>query len=790
MALMLFRLGSFAYRRRWWVLSFWLVILLAVGGAAGAFHGQLSNDFKLPGTETQRVIDHLKAAMPEASGGSASVVFQSKDGKAFTAAQKTSVADVLTRLQGKDQVQNASDPFAVQQQIDAASAKLVDGQKQLDAGKAQLAQAAGLMPPAQAAAAAKDLATKQAALDLAKRQADASSGIRFVSTDGTVAVSQISFSVIMSALSAGDRADVISALKSLQDQGLNVYPSKELSEDFGSLAGPAEIIGLAVAVLVLILMLGTLVAAGLPLLMAIIGVGVGVGATFALSGVIDMNSMTPVLALMLGLAVGIDYSLFIVNRHRTQLLSGMELGESIGRATGTAGNAVLFAGVTVVITLAALAVPGLPFLTLMGLAAAGTVAASVLVSLTLTPAILGFMGRRALSRRAWARAAKHQEHTTHHASDDGATGWGSWITRRPWLAVIGSVLLLAVVAVPALTLRLALPDGGSEPPESDAYQSYALIGSAFGAGMNGPITVVGEMPAGLSSEQATVKQLDVAEQLRQVSHVVAAVPAKLSADGRTAIFQVIGDDGPSSLNTEHLVADLRAKGADISRDQGVTIGLTGQTAANIDVSTKLTEAMPVYLAIVVGLSLVLLLLVFRSIWVPVLATAGFLLSLAASFGAVVAVYQWGWLGAVFGVAHPGPIMSMLPIILIGVLFGLAMDYQVFMGSGMREAFVHGAEAKVAVRIGFRHAATVVTAAAIIMTSVFAGFIFNHLTMVRPIGFSLAFGVLIDAFIVRMTLVPAAMRLLGARAWWLPRWLERILPDVDVEGARLNQLTRG
>ncbi|MDP5226742.1 MULTISPECIES: MMPL family transporter [Arthrobacter] len=834
MALLLYRLGKFSYRHRWWVLSFWLVALLAVGGSALAFHGKLTNDFKIPGTETQRVLDHLKDALPEASGGTGSVVFQTSDGKAFTDDQKKAVEDALTGLNGKNQVQSSVDPFATQAQVDAGPGKLADAKKQLDAGKAQLdatnaqlddakkqldtakqqqaaAQASGAnIPAAQAAAAAaqiaaaqkayddgrakadaagKELASHQAELDVAQRKASAAQGIRFVSKDGATAVAQVSFKVALSALSTEDRDQVVSTLEATQSKGLNVYPSKELSEDLGSLAGPGEIIGLCVAVLVLIIMLGTLVAAGLPLLMAIAGVGVGVGGTFALSGAIQMNSMTPILALMLGLAVGIDYSLFIVNRHRGQLLAGMELEESIGRATGTSGNAVFFAGVTVVITLAALAVPGLPFLTLMGLAAAATVAVAVLVSLTLTPAMLGFLGRRVATKRAWARAAASEADPDAHTlkeNDAAGRGWGAWVTKWPWLAVLLAVVVLGTVALPAKDLHLALPDGGSEPADSAAYKAYAAIGQSFGDGMNGPIVVVGEFPAGLSDQDAALKQLDVADKLRSVPGVVAAVPALLSDDHQTALFQVIPSKGPADPDTVKVVSDLRAEGAQIQKDLGVTIGLTGQTTANIDVSNKLVEAMPVYLAIVVGLSLILLLLVFRSVWVPVLATLGFLLSLAASFGAVVAVYQWGWLGAVFDVSHPGPVLSMLPIILIGVLFGLAMDYQVFIGSGMREAYAHGAEAKNAVRIGFRHAAVVVTAAAIIMTSVFAGFIFNHLTMVRPLGFSLAFGVLLDAFVVRMTLVPAAMRLLGARAWWLPGWLERILPDVDVEGARLNQ----
>ncbi|MDQ0679421.1 putative membrane protein YdfJ with MMPL/SSD domain [Arthrobacter pascens] len=573
---------------------------------------------------------------------------------------------------------------------------------------------------------------------------------------------------------------------------MTALASKEITEDVSELFGISEILGIAIAALVLIVMLGTLIAAGLPLLMALIGVAVGVGGTFALSGAVDMSSISPMLALMLGLAVGIDYSLFIVNRHRSQLLAGMDAEESVALATGTSGNAVLFAGLTVIIALAALVVPGLPFLAVMGLSAAATVAVAVVVALTLTPAVLSLMGRRLISQRAWARAAKRDAHPGHEAEDRAkeehrsSHGWGGLVTRHPVAALVAGVLLLGIVALPASQLRLALPDGGSEPVDSQAYHAYDVTGRSFGEGMTGPIVVVGEFPAGLSETEAQTRQLDVADVLRGMDNVTAAVPVALSEDRRTAVFQVVPQEGPASASTVQVVSELRANKAGIQEATGVSIGLTGQTAGNVDVSTKLAEALPLYLAIVVGLSMILLLLVFRSVVVPLLATGGFLLSLAAAFGAVVAVYQWGWLGAVFDVANPGAVLSFLPIILIGVLFGLAMDYQVFITSGMRESYMHGESARHAVRSGFSHAAAVVAAAAIIMVSVFAGFIFSHLTMVRPLGFAMAFGVLVDAFVVRMTIVPAAMYLLGSKAWWLPTWLERILPDVDVEGARLRQ----
>ncbi|WP_026553899.1 MMPL family transporter [Arthrobacter sp. 35W] len=808
MALLLYRLGRFSARRSWLVIAIWTVVMGLVGGSAALFHGQMTNNFQIPGTETQQMADKLKADLPDSAGGTGTVVFTTGDGSSFTQAQKDAVSAALKDVTSVSNIRGVIDPFTMQATSDGAAAQIADGkaqlaagQAELDASKAQLDGLKALFPAAQAQYDAgmkqyeegtATLAAKTSALLLGERTAEAASGIRFVSENGQAAVAAVQFDVSINAVSPKVRAEVQEVLNKASSSGVEVFFSKDITEDVSSLFGISEAVGIAVAALVLIIMLGTLIAAGLPLLMAVVGVGVGVGGTFALTGAIEMSSISPMLALMLGLAVGIDYSLFIVNRHRQQLLAGMEMRESIAKATGTSGNAVLFAGLTVVIALAALSVTGLPFLAVLGLAAAATVAVAVVIALTLTPALLSLIGTRLISKRAWAKNAAH--HATHTAAEDAAAdaahagrGWGGLVTRFSVPALVVSVLALIVVALPAAGLRLALPDGGSEPVDSSAYQAYSITGENFGAGMNGPIIVVASLPEGLDKDAATSKNLDIAAELRTVPNVTAAVPMATSDDLRTSIIQVVPAEGPASASTVAVVSDLRAAGAAIESTTGATIGLTGQTAANVDVSAKLGAALPTYLAIVVGLSLILLILVFRSILVPLLATAGFLLSLAAAFGGVVAVYQWGWLGGVFDVANPGAVLSFLPIILIGVLFGLAMDYQVFIASGMREAYVHGQDAKTAVRTGFSHAAPVVTAAAIIMTSVFAGFIFSHLTMVRPLGFALAFGVLIDAFVVRMTIVPAAMHLLGRSAWWLPAWLERILPDVDVEGAKLGTL---
>ncbi|AUI49622.1 MMPL family transporter [Arthrobacter crystallopoietes] len=849
MASLLYSLGKFAARKRWWFVSAWLAIMVAVGGSLVAFSGTLSNTFTIPGTPAQGVLDELKEKMPEASGGLGTIVFTTEDGTAFTAEQEDAITAISQQLTDNDAVKSATDPLELQRSLDdapemiddgeaeleSAKQQLEAGQAELDAGKAQLApaqqqletaeaqiqqleaagqtamaeQARAQLEPqrAQLEAAQAQLAEAEqqledgraeyesgvAELEAAKLQQQSSEGLRFVSEDGSAAFVQVQFEQPMMEVAKADRDQVQQITEAGLVPGLQAEYSKDIVEDISQLFGAAEIIGIAVAAAVLILMLGTLIAAGLPLLMAVIGVGVGVGGTMALSGVVEMSSISPVLALMLGLAVGIDYSLFIVNRHRTQLLSGVPLVESIGRATGTSGNAVLFAGLTVIIALAALAVPGIPFLTVLGLAGAATVAVAVVVALTLTPAMLSIMGKRILSTRAWARAGMSgpvSENTVQTTTaggefyNDPKRSWGKAVTRHSWLSLVAGVAVLGLMAVPAAELRLGLPDGSSEPADSTAYQAYTQLGENFGEGINGPLIIVADLPEGLEGTAKDEALLELSQELRAMDHVSAAVPTGTSEDGRTAVLQVIPEEGPAAQSTEDLVHNLRAEADALEASTGVGVSLTGQPAMQIDVSDKLADAMPVYLAIVIGLSLILLLLVFRSILVPLLATAGFLLSLGASFGAVVAIYQWGWLSEVFGVHHPGPILSFLPMILIGVLFGLAMDYQMFLVSGMRESFAHGEDARAAVVSGFNHGAKVVTAAAIIMVSVFAGFIFSHLTMVRPIGFALALGVLLDAFVVRMTLIPAAMHLLGKSAWWMPNWLDKILPDVDVEGAKL------
>ncbi|GAA1841091.1 MMPL family transporter [Pseudonocardia ailaonensis] len=773
MAELLHRLGATAARRAWRVVAGWLVALAAVVVAFVLAGGSLSSAITIPGTPTDEVSKRLAAELPAAGGGVGLVVLHNPDGTPFTPAQQTAITAALQKAGAVSGVRQVVDPFAVAAQKAQAEQQIAGGRAQLDAARAQLAQGQAQLDAARAAGLPVD--AQQARLDQGRAQLDAqatqlqagetqlrlAAGIRTVSEDRSAAVATIVFDRPQMEVAPATKTALIDAVRGAPLDGVQADFSAELTQSVDGLAGPGEIIGVVIAAIVLMVMLGTLVAAGLPLLTALIGVGVGVAGAMALSGVISMTSVTPILGLMLGLAVGIDYSLFILNRHRRQLRSGMAVRESIALANGTSGNAVVFAGATVVIALVALNVTGIPFLGLMGSVGAACVAVAVLVAITLTPALLSLLGQRVLPSRL--RGKPPVVKPARPMSTVSAV-----------LRAVGGIALLVVVALPALSLRLGLPDGSSEPQDSTQYRAYSVVADKFGAGQNGPLVVVADL-----ADRAAAPR--IAEAIGQVPGVSAV--ASVATTPTIAVYQVIPVGGPTSEATEALVHTLRSTTAPGATG---TLAVAGVPSGNIDISDKLASALPLYLGVVVGLSLLIMIVVFRSILVPVSATVGFVLSYFAAMGAVVAIYQWGWAGAVFGVHDPGPVLNFLPTILVGILFGLAMDYQLFLVSGMREAFVHGSPARRAVTEGLHAGRAVVTAAAIIMISVFGGFVFSHLAMVRPIGFGLAFGVLIDAFVVRMLIIPAVMHLAGDAAWWLPRWLDRILPDVDVEGAALEK----
>jgi RND superfamily putative drug exporter len=623
-----------------------------------------------------------------------------------------------------------------------------------------------------------------------------------VSRDGTVAYASVTYKVRAMELKDSSKEALETAGHKAQDAGLTVEMGGDALQPEPETAVTGEIIGLALAAVVLVITLGSLVAAGLPLLTAIIGVGIGVSTITALASALDLGDTTSTLALMIGLAVGIDYALFIVSRYRTELAEGREREDAVGRAVGTAGSAVVFAGLTVVIALAGLAVVNVPMLTKMGLAAAGTVVVAVLIALTMIPALLGYAGRRVrpagekgglLGR---GRAKKSAEDSAEvSATQTGAepaepaagkpslgTRWASFVVRRPVAVLLFGVVGLGAIALPATQLELGLPDDGAQSTSTTQRRAYDLLSEGFGPGFNGPLMVVVDAKDSASPQRAATA---VTDEIKGLDDVVTVTPATFNKAGDTAMITVIPKSKPSSTQTEDLVHSIRDAGAGVTADTDAKVLVTGATAMNIDFSQKLTDALLPYLALVVGLAFLLLIVIFRSILVPLKAALGFLLSVLAALGAVVAVFQWGWLAGLLGVEETGPIMSMMPIFMVGVVFGLAMDYEVFLVTRMREAYVHGENANQAVVTGFRYSARVVAAAAAIMMAVFAGFIGSGESMIKMIGFGLAIAVFFDAFVVRMAIVPAVLALLGDKAWWLPKWLDRALPNVDVEGEGLR-----
>ncbi|XVU22604.1 MMPL family transporter [Actinoplanes sp. CA-054009] len=702
MATLLYRLGRLSFRRRRLTLGLWALLLVLLGVGAGTLSGPTSSAFSIPGTESFRAMELLE--------------------EKFGAGADAASVKVVFTVSGDEKLTGATQKAAVEKAV---------------AALAQAPQVASVADPFTAKTISQDLRT---------------------------AYATVTYEVAAADVTDEARAGLTAAGGTAESAGLGVEYSGDATQSSEG-GHSSEAIGIIIAAFVLVLTFGSLVAAGLPLLTALVGVGAGMlGITIA-TGFFDLSSSTSALATMLGLAVGIDYALFVVSRYRHELAAGRDGEEAAGRATGTAGSAVVFAGLTVVIALAALSVTGIPFLTAMGLAAAGTVAVAVVVTLSLVPAILGFAGRKILPKKQRAGALPA-------VRTPFGERWARGVLRHRVLALVLSLGVIALVAVPALDIKLALPDDSTAAADSTQRQAYDQLAAGFGAGFNGPLIVVVE-GAGAAAAAA-----DAAQVIGKLDDVVLVSAATADKANDTAMLTVIPGSGPSSEATKELVHAIR--------DLGIAgLAVTGTTAINIDVSDKLTAALIPYLAIVVGLAFVLLMLVFRSVLVPLKATAGFLLSVAAAFGALVFVFQQGHLGGLLGVESTGPIVSIMPIFLIGILFGLAMDYEVFLVTRAREEYVHGAAPDEAVVTGMRHGARVVTAAALIMMSVFAGFIMADDTIIKSLGFALAFGVAVDAFLVRMTIVPAVLSLLGRSAWWLPRWLDRLLPNVDVEGEKLT-----
>lgn len=722
MATLLYRLGRFSFRRSWTIIGVWFLLFAGVLGGGIALGGHTSESFAIPGTESQNALDRLSAVFPSVAGASAQAVVEVPAGASVNdAGYKTALekmATAISHVHGVDSVLSPFSPYAGDS----------------------------------------------------------------ISSNGRSARTQIQLKGSSSQVTAATLTELKATAKIGQDAGMTVAFGGQVFSDKSFGITITEVFGVIFAGIVLLITFGSLIAAGMPLLSALVGVGIVTGGITGLSAFTDVSSSAPLLALMIGLAVGIDYSLFILSRHRNQLANGETPEESAATAVGTAGSAVVFAGVTVIIALLGLLVVDIPFLSVMGVGAAVAVALAIGVATTLVPALLGLAKSRLTPKpgsRAFKRATVHEE----GAKPTMGLRWVRGVMKRPVLAALSVVVVLGVLAIPALSLDLNLPDGASEPKGSTQLQAYKMIKSGFGAGYNGPLIVAVDITQTTNIESDLTGIAATLKSLPDVAYVSQGIP---DSGLDSAIIQVVPASAPDAPKTKELVAAIRGTAATFTERYNTPISVTGATAVGIDISNRLSGALLPFGAIVVGLSIILLMMVFRSVLVPIKAAIGFLLSVLASFGVVVAVFQWGWLSTVFGVEHPGPILSFMPILLMAVLFGLAMDYEVFLVSGMREAFVRSGDARKAVEIGFANGARVVTAAAMIMFFVFIAFVPGGSGTIKPIALGLAIGVAFDAFLVRMTLVPAIMTLLGHAAWWMPKWLQRALPNMDIEGEHLRE----
>lgn len=763
MSTLLYTLGRWSFRHPWRVLVAWLVLLGLAGGGAAAFMQGTDNAFSIPGTEAQEGIELLDRSFPQASGTSAQLVIVASDGDTVTTAPYAAdIDDTVAQLEDLDGVIAVTDPFS----------EMVSG---------------------------------------------------MVSDDESAAIIRLQFD--------GQATDVSDetkeGLEQVADDLRETLPGGSqvaMGGDLFSTSVPAlsliEGVGVLIALFVLIVTFRSFAVAWFPLVSALIGVGLAIALIYVSTAFASISSTTPMLAIMLGLAVGIDYALFIVARHQDQVRAGAEPEESAARATGTAGSAVVFAGVTVLIALVGLGFAGIPFLTTMGIAAAVAVAIAVVVAITLTPALLGFAKGRVAgwghgrARRGMPLPSRRRgTPETQDAEAAGSPGtvetavdaapqpkknnrWVMLVTRHPVVTTIAVVVTLGVMAIPAASLGLALPNAGGQPETSQARQAYDLTAEHFGPGSNGPLIMTGTI---VTSNDPLGLMEDLAAEVEKVPGVKEVALATPNETADTGLIQIVPETAPDDPATAELVRALRDLAPELADEYGVDLKVTGFTAVGIDISDRLGAALLPFGVFVVGLSLVLLMVVFRSIWVPIKAALGYLLSVLAAFGVVAAVFEWGWGADLLHVTREGPVISFMPIILMGVLFGLAMDYEVFLVSRMREDYVHARRAAAghqtrgdrdialgAVRSGFTASARVVTAAAVIMFAVFAAFVPEGDSSIKPIALGLAVGIAVDAFLVRMTLVPAVMALLGDKAWWMPRWLERVLPHFDIEGEAVER----
>jgi putative drug exporter of the RND superfamily len=709
----LYRVGTWTAQHRRRVVVVWVVAVAVLIGLAQNVGGEFSEEFGIPGTESYEAQELLEDRFPEQSGGSARVVFHAPDGQLADPEAAAAVAATLSSVGDIPTVAVVGDP----------------------------------------------LGGRGGAL----------------SADGTIGFADVRYSLPIGELGSAAVDELDEAVEVGRDLGLQVELSGELPSYFQSphLGGAEMVLKITAALVIMLVAFGSIIATGLPLGLALFGLAAGAGLIRLLAGVVDVPSSSLLLGVMLGLGAGIDYALFVVTRHRQNLAAGSRVIDSIGRATATAGQAVIFAGGTVIIAIGGLVVAGIPAATIMGASAAIVVAVMVLASITLLPALLGFAGAGIDRWRVPGMKARVE------AGENNL--WGRWarhVAHRPWRYLLASVLVLGLLAVPVLDMRLAMPDASTASEDETRRQAHELLVEGFGAGFSGPLVLTVDLP----SQDAETTLATLGETVAADDQVAQVSPAMPNSASDTAVMQITPVAGPSEQETEDLVHRLRADTLPQvldGTDGEAYVG--GITASNIDLTDRASERLPWFIATIIILSLLLLMMVFRSVWVPIKAAAMNVLSIGAGYGAVVAVFQWEWLGGLFGLDGPVPVVSMVPMLMFAILFGLSMDYEVFLLSRTREEYLRSGDNTDSVVAGISNTARVITSAALIMIVVFIGFALGDNIIIQQIGLGLAVAVLIDATIVRVALVPSTMVLLGERNWWMPTWLGRLLPHLDIEG---------
>ena len=716
------RLGRTATRRRRWFVAGWILVALVVVVVDLSVGGGTIDNFEVPGVQSQRAVDLLKDKFPERSGATAMVVFHTVDGSVTDPDAAAGIAATVAKVGALDHVVGVTEPLA---------------------------------------------------------------SPRSISADGATAFASVQFD--------GSTADLgRTTLDALTETGGPAKAAGVEVEYGGELptvlkertTGPAEMIGILAALIILFVTFRSVYSAVLPLGVAVLGLAVGLSLVGLMGAVIDIPSVAPRLGTMIGLGVGIDYALFILSRHRDNLEAGMGNEESIGRTNATAGLAVVVAGGTVVVAILGLQLAGIPFVAALGYSASLVVAVAVLVAITLLPALLGFAGPRVLAkshRQAATEAAEATESGTAATVSDGRSGWvrwAHWVAHHPWRSAIAATVVLLTLAIPVLDMRLGQADAGTDPTSTTHRRAYDLLAAGFGDGFNGPLLLTIELGAG--ADPTVLKAIAAA--VVADPGVRAVSPPELNAAGDTALITAVPTTKPQDQATSDLVHRLRDTTIpEVTTGTGATALVGGPTAGFIDQSDKIAGRLPWFIGAVISLSFLLLMMVFRSILVPLKAALLNLLSIGAAYGVVVAVFQWGWGRSLIGVDEAVPIASFVPMMMFAILFGLSMDYEVFILSRIREEYHRGHSNIDSVVEGLGATAKVITAAALIMISVFLGFVASDDPVVKMMGIGLATAVAVDATIVRMVLVPSTMALVGDPNWWLPSWLDRILPRLDIEG---------